>query len=409
MLSEERATHVQKTKEKLASLPRSNKQWWRLNRQLLRRKVHIGSIPNLRDGVNWVSDPKTKADAFANVFKSKAKLPEECVDTPFFGAPPDDSEQFVAFRSRSTRRLFKKLDESKATGNDKISAAILKRLHDCIAVPFTKVVRRLFYEGCWPEMWKFHVIVPIYKKGSAFLPGNYRGVHLTSVLSKVAEKLIGLHLVPLLKRTAFGTTQWAFTTGLSARDLITMLVMDWVLAVCMGKKIGGYLSDISGAFDRVCKEYLLAKLHGYGVGTDFLNFLDAYLSPRVGQVVVHGARSELMEIANSVFQGTVLGPPLWNIFFADVGTSASSTGGAEHKFADDLNVFQEFDQHEPLENINSNLALCRKRVHKWGSTNRVSFDVSKEHIVVMHPSRSWCCFQVVGMYDGHGFAHAFMY
>ena len=122
------------------------------------------------------------------------------------------------------------------------------------------------------------------------------------------------------------------------------------------------------------------------MGTDFLNFLDAYLSPRVGQVVVHGARSEEMEIANSVFQGTVLGPPLWNIFFADVGTSANSTGGAEHKFADDLNVFQEFDQHEPLENINSNLALCRKRVHKWGSTNRVSFDASKEHIVVMHPS-----------------------
>ena len=100
----------------------------------------------------------------------------------------------------------------------------------------------------------------------------------------------------------------------------------WILAVCTGKKVGAFLSDISGAFDRVFKPYILAKLHACGVGTFFLNFLDAYLTPRKGQVVVQGSYSDCFEIANSVFQGTVLGPPLWNTFFADVGTTASSNG-----------------------------------------------------------------------------------
>ena len=233
------------------------------------------------------------------------------------------------------------------------------------------------------------MIVPIFKRGAAFKPDNYRGVHLTTILSKVAEKMIGLHLTPYLQRHAFGNNQWPFSTGLSARDLVNMLMMSWILAICTGSKVGAYLSDISGAFDRVFKPYLLSKLQGCGVGQKSLDFLDAYLSPRKGQVVVQGASSDAFEIANSVFQGTVLGPPLWNAFFADVSAPASSTGGREAMFADDLNVFQEFDKDELLEECQAKLERCKTQVHKWGRMNRVSFDPKKEHVMILHPSESF--------------------
>ena len=303
----------------------------------------------------------------------------------------------MAFRNRNAKRLFKKLDEKKATGGDMISAAILKRLCDCLAVPFTIVVRRLFYEGCWPSAWKHHLICPIFKRGAALKPDNYRGIHLTTILSKVAERLVGIHLVSFLQRTAYGDSQWAFSQGLSSRDLVAMLMMSIILAVCMGKKVGGFLSDISGAFDRVCKEYLLSKLQALGVGQTMLKFLDSYLAPRVGNVVVQGKYSEDMIIDNSVFQGVVLGPPLWNSFFADVSVPAKSTGGKEAMFADDLNVFQEFDRQQPLAQVQNTLQTCRDRVHKWGKTNRVSFDPSKEHLVVLHPSEyHGACFKLLG-------------
>ena len=61
-----------------------------------------------------------------------------------------------------------------------------------------------------------------------------------------------------------------------------MLLMSWILGNCAGKKIGAYLSDITGAFDRVFKVYLLAKLYAAGVGPQYLNFLDSYLEPRKG-------------------------------------------------------------------------------------------------------------------------------
>ena len=162
---------------------------------MLRRRSTLSSIPTLREDGRWIKDAKEKADAFARNFRSKAHLPEELVDTPFLGCVIDATMPFFSFRSRNTKRLFQKLDECKATGGDMISASILKRLCDCLAVPFTIVVRRLFYEGCWPTMWKYHLICPIFKRGSAFIPGNYRGVHLTTILSKVAEKIVGAHLV----------------------------------------------------------------------------------------------------------------------------------------------------------------------------------------------------------------------
>ena len=56
-----------------------------------------------------------------------------------------------------------------------------------------------------------------------------------------------------------------------------MLMMSWILAVCSGKKVGAYLSDISGAFDRVFKIYILAKLYAAGVGSRNLIFLESYL------------------------------------------------------------------------------------------------------------------------------------
>ena len=106
------------------------------------------------------------------------------------------------------------------------------------------------------------------------------------------------------------------------------------------------------------------------------------------QVVVQGAYSDCFEVVINDFQGTVLGPPLWNTFFADVSTPAGSTGGREAMFADDLNVFQEFDRLMPANECQEQLERCRVRVHAWSKAHRVSFDASKEHMVLLHPAES---------------------
>ena len=61
----------------------------------------------------------------------------------------------------------------------------------------------------------------------------------------------------------------------------------------------------------------------------FVDFLASYLAPRSAHVVVGNTRSQDFTIENSVFQGTVLGPILWNVFFSDVVHAARIGGGRE--------------------------------------------------------------------------------
>ena len=57
---------------------------------------------------------------------------------------------------------------------------------------------------------------------------------------------------------AFGANQWAFTPGLSARDLITINVLTWILSMNVARKVGIYLSDISGALRKnYCRNVLI--------------------------------------------------------------------------------------------------------------------------------------------------------
>ena len=60
----------------------------------------------------------------------------------------------------------------------------------------------------------------------------------------------------------------------------------------------------------------------------------------VSTVVIGGAHSPNEILANSVFQGTLLGPPLWNLFYADARIAVNARGFTETVFADDFNCWR---------------------------------------------------------------------
>ena len=172
--------------------------------------------------------------------------------------------------------------------------------------------------------------------------------------------------------------QWAFRSGHSCRDLVTLRVLRWLYTIHTGQKSCIFLSDISGAFDRVSTEILLNKFKRAGVGLTVLSFLKSFFAPRSAKVLVQGSFSKPIAIANQVYQGTVLGPPSWNVFFADVRKSVNEVGFEEDLFADDLTCEKLFAADTNAEVIFEDLRTCQSRVHAWGATNRVLFDPKKK-------------------------------
>ena len=97
-------------------------------------------------------------------------------------------------------------------------------------------------------------------------PTNYRGVHLTYILTKIVERTIAFVIVPYFDRVgAFGKDQWAFRKKHSCWDLVALLVCRWLWALDNGYKVCIYLSDIYGAFDRVDREILIEYIRRWGL------------------------------------------------------------------------------------------------------------------------------------------------
>ena len=387
-LRREYAAYASKLRADMVLLPKGSKKWWTMCNSLMDGCQRGSGIPSLRSSSgDWVHDPKLKADLFADVFTSKYGLPPHVRDDPeLLREPAGHMSSFVLIRERWVKRELRTLREDQATGPDDVAARLLRACADVLARPFTTFLRRILKEHRWPSAWKFHRLSPLFKKGAVHNAGNYRGLHLTSVMSKVAERVLKVPFEKFVDVVdAFGQNQWAFRRGRGCPDLVLLLVCSWLRDFQLRRKVGNFLSDISGAFDRVDSEKLLYKMRRIGVCEDFLAFFRDYLRPRRAHVGVNGATSYEFVLENMVFQGTVFGPGLWNIFFADVQGAAECGGFRERRFADDLSTSKSFNRNVDNETILDELHACQQSVHEWGVTNCVRFDPAKEEFVILSP------------------------
>ena len=98
---------------------------------------------------------------------------------------------------------------------------------------------------------------------------------------------------------------------------------------------------MSGAFDRVRCQRLLAKLRAKGVRERWVELFASWLRERPAKVVVGGRCSDELLLRDMVFQGTVWGPLLWNVFYEDAVKPVRDSNFTEVMYADDLNAFAE--------------------------------------------------------------------
>ena len=75
--------------------------------------------------------------------------------------------------------------------------------------------------------------------------------------------------------------------------------------------------DFSAAIDRVNNQGILFKLCS-GVGGSVLSVLTQFLSIQSQYVVVDGCGSKLVNMVSGVPQGSILGPPLFLLFTAEL-------------------------------------------------------------------------------------------
>ena len=387
ILLDEHYDFVRKMKTELAEARPASKHWWSKVRELMNRKQRVSNIPALKDGSTWLLDAEAKANWFANCFESKNVMPGE-EDNEYSEVGGAQAVLNCGMPTvEATEKALHSLDEDSALGPDLVPTRILKRCSHVLAPILHRLIVAILALGEWPALWMIHWVVPLFKRKSVYDAANYRGIHLTSQISKVVERVIASLFVPqLISSGAFGRNQFAYMPERGARDALAQLVLTWICLFWKKRKVAVYCSDVSGAFDKVNSRRLIQKLRARGVPDQILSVIDSWLSDRKARVAVGGKFSRDMRISNMVYQGTVLGPPLWNAFYSDAAIAVNLYGFLEIIFADDLNCFKDFGLSVENTTLVQDMERCQKELHKWGRANQVTFDPSKEsmHILALH-------------------------
>ena len=87
-----------------------------------------------------------------------------------------------------------KLKYGKSAGPDMVEGEMLKYASGILIPYFSKLFNAIYDKSVFPTSWARSFIVPLHKKGSTNDPNNYRGISLTSIVSKVFTSILNRRL-----------------------------------------------------------------------------------------------------------------------------------------------------------------------------------------------------------------------
>ena len=120
-----------------------------------------------------------------------------------------------------------------------------------------KLLNALFDKGVYPDLWSESVILPLYKKGNVNDPGNYRGISLCNVCSKVYGTIINGRLQNYIdENNITGEVQAGFKRGYSTIDHLFTLMACVQKQFNSNRKLYVAFIDFEKCFDTINRHLL---------------------------------------------------------------------------------------------------------------------------------------------------------
>jgi len=327
------------------------------------------------------------ADKLAQFFVDKvADVRAATEDSP----PPSFSQysgsQFCRFREVSMDDVRRVLLRSppKTCVLDPLPTSILRDVVDTL-LPFIWVMcNNSLQEGCLPTSQKAAIITPVLKKPGADPddPKNYRPISNLTFMSKIIERLVVEQMTQHLdENNLMPQCQSAYRKHHSTESALMKVLSDILDAAdCRQVTLLGLL-DLSAAFDTVDHNILLQRLGtSFGLGGPVLEWLKSFLSSRQQAVMFRGQTSAYVSLVCGVPQGSVLGPLLFLLYTADVGTIARRHGVTVHSYADDTQLYTSCSAMDSPTSA-TQLLRCICDINEWMSSNRLKLNADKTQFI----------------------------
>jgi hypothetical protein len=305
--------------------------------------------------------------------------PDFGLEVPFLVS---DEEVSWIFSVETLVEHIKQLPNRKAPGPDHLKAEMLKAAGDLLA-PVLSLLFQVCYQWCYtPVLWRQAQVFPIFKKGDASDPANYRPISLTSVMRKLFEITIAQSVYD--HSPSLDLAQGGFRPMRSPLDQALCLhdLMHNYFLVHHHYPVVAFL-DIKAAYDTVDRRVIWNVLENSSLPRPLLGLLVNLFDDVSISVLIANHISSSFSPATGVLQGSVLSPHLYSLYInslpellrseaSDTTAVVSPPGSTEAVvincllFADDVAIFG--SKHE-VQNM-LNLAADHSRVlgYRWNPT-----------------------------------------
>ena len=223
-----------------------------------------------------------------------------------------DSLRLVPVTLEELRRTIFSLPNKTSVADGVVDIRLMKLAFPIIGRVLLQIINCSIVTESVPESWKTAVVIPLHKKGELTAAENFRPITNVPVISKIIEKVVCNQVDLFLKRNhLYSTDQHGFRSGHSTATALVSVTDHLLEAVDRGDVSLLALIDLSRAFDVVHHQTLLDQLEQLQIAPGWFS---SYLGGHTQRVrLAGGETSEPLPINIGVFQGSCLGPMLYNI------------------------------------------------------------------------------------------------
>lgn len=356
------------------------KTWKTINEAMTTKKPSQNNI-TLIDGNKNTTTSKESAELLNSYFSDAGFNLAKHFQSNYQFSTDQTTQTFTEFlplTELGVQQVIKHLNNTTATGHDKLSTKIIKSCTDELIKPLTSIINSSLLSGTFPEQLKISKVIPIYKSQNKMIVSNYRPITNSPIVSKIIEKCVKYQLIEHLEENSvLYEKQYGFRPKRNTNVALFDFLVQTQKYLDKSKKVGAVFIDLSKAFDTVDVEILLDKLILIGIGGAALNWFQSYLTERSQFVEINNEKSSVRPIKYGVPQGSVIGPLLFLIYINSIKEVALSAD--VYMYADDIVLLYNTDNYADLEvEINNDLVSFSN----WAYMHKLTVNVTKTKYMI---------------------------
>lgn len=282
-----------------------------------------------------------------------------------------------------------KLKLGKACGLDEIPNEMLKSGHVPLLPVLHKLFNLIFTTESFPNIWRYNTLTPLHKKGDVNIPGNYRGIALTSNLCKLFCSVLHLRLAKYAEiNHLIPDCQIGYRKRSRTSDHILSLktIVDKYINYVGKARLFSCFVDFKSAFDTIPRKALLYKLLKMDIGGNLLNTIKSMYSEVFFRVKLPGGLTESFSSIRGVKQGCVLSPLLFNLFVGDLPAIFDQTCDPVSLHNTDISCLMFADDLVILSTTSTGLQTALDKLDSYCTKWGLCLNMNKTKVMIFNKS-----------------------